>query len=142
MFNLLEKNNKKIVNLINLKGGNAVTLSSIESSTITATRFTEEYDLGYVGRIEKVEVPIVENLLKENFIVVVSPVGKDDKGQMYNINADIFAAQLAQSLEAQRLIYLTTVNGILRNTEDPNSTIKEIEIDSPSAIPEPCDNSI
>ncbi len=129
VIEVLERNNKKIVNLINLKGGNAVTLSSIESSTITAARFTDEYDLGYVGRIEKVEVPIVSNLLKQNFVVVVSPVGKDDKGQMYNINADIFAAQLAQSLSAQKLVYMTGVNGILRDAKDPGSTIKEMEID-------------
>jgi len=127
---ILEKNNKKIVNLINLKGGNAITLSNIEGNTITATRFTDEFDLGYVGRIERVEAPIIKNLLKQNFVVVVSPIGKDDNGQTYNINADIFAAQLARSLGAQKLVYLTGVNGILRDAQDSNSTIKDIDIDS------------
>ena len=93
----------------------------------------ETVDLGYVGDVTGCQVLRVLECVQQEIVPVVSPVGKDDNGQIYNINADIAASEIAIALEARKIIYLSDVNGVLRNPKDastriPTITEKDVEI--------------
>ncbi len=115
--------NKEIVNLLNLNGGKAVGLSGKDGWLIKARKLEmvldqknappEIIDLGRVGEVVHVEVPLIQSLEKEGFIPVIAPTGVDDEGGTYNINADSVAGAVAAALGAKRLILLTDVPGIL-----------------------------
>lgn len=83
-------------------------------------------DLGYVGSVTSVECGSLRRYLKNEYLPVVSPVGRDEEGQLYNINADTAAAHLAAAIGARRLVYLCDVPGLLRDAKDPQSLISSI----------------
>jgi acetylglutamate kinase len=83
-------------------------------------------DLGFVGDIQHVETTRLKKYLKQHYMPIVSPVGKDADGQHYNINADVAAAHLASAIGARRLVYLCDVPGLLRDPKDPDSLISSI----------------
>ena len=83
-------------------------------------------DLGFVGEIEKVDIHLIETLLDAGYVPVVSPVGVDAYSQTYNINADYAASAVAGALNAQKLVFLTDVEGILRDKNDPSSIIRRM----------------
>lgn len=115
--------NKEIVNLLNLSGGRAVGLSGKDGWLIKARKLEmfldrkdappELIDLGNVGEVVGVQVSLILSLEREGFIPVIAPVGVDDEGNTYNINADSVAGAVAAALRAKRLILLTDVPGIL-----------------------------
>tara|TARA_Y100000746_G_scaffold59364_2_gene48113 strand:+ start:584 stop:1468 length:885 start_codon:yes stop_codon:yes gene_type:complete len=121
---LVGKVNRDIVSSINIHGPLAVGISGEDAGLITATSRHE--DLGFVGEIQAVNPTIINGLLKEGHIPVVSSIGADDKGQAYNINADTVASSLAAALEAKRILYLTDIEGLRADMEDPESHISEI----------------
>lgn len=121
---LVGKVNRDIVSSINIHGPLAVGISGEDAGLITATSRHE--DLGFVGEIQEVNPTIINGLLKEGHIPVVSSIGADDKGQAYNINADTVASSLAAALEAKRILYLTDIEGLRADMEDPESHISEI----------------
>ncbi len=121
---LVGKVNRDIVSSINVHGPLAVGLSGEDAGLITANERNPE--LGYVGDIAAVNPAIVERLLAENLIPVVSTIGADLAGQSYNINADTVAGALAAALGAEKVIYLTDVAGLLRDVADPDSLICRI----------------
>ena len=121
---LVGKVNRDIVSSINIHGPLAVGISGEDAGLITATSLHE--DLGFVGEIQAVNPTIINGLLKEGHIPVVSSIGADDKGQAYNINADTVASYLAAALEAKRILYLTDIEGLRADMEDPESHISEI----------------
>ena len=121
---LVGKVNRDIVSSINIHGPLAVGISGEDAGLITATSRHE--DLGFVGEIQAVNPTIINGLLKEGHIPVVSSIGADDKGQAYNINADTVASSLAAALEAKRILYLTDIEGLRADMEDPESHITEI----------------
>jgi len=120
---LVGKVNKEIVNLINLNGGKAVGLSGKDGMLIRAEPKElsiekkdappEIIDLGKVGEVRSVNTTLIHSLLREGFIPVIAPVGVDDEGNTYNINADSVAGAVAASLGAKRLFLLTDVPGLL-----------------------------
>lgn len=120
---LVGKVNKEIVNLINLAGGRAVGLSGKDGRLIRAQKLEmaveradappEIIDLGKVGEVVGVEAGLLRSLLDGGFIPVVAPVGVDDAGETYNINADAVAAAVAAAMGAKKLILLTDVAGVL-----------------------------
>ena len=118
---LAGKVNKSLVNLLEVKGGNAVGISGMDGRLITAKMRDER--LGYVGQVTKVNVRPILDLLEKGYIPVVSTLGCDETGNIYNINGDTAAAAIAGALEARRLILMTDIDGILRNREDPSSLI-------------------
>lgn len=126
---LVGKVNRDIVSGINAHGPLAVGLSGEDAGLITASARNPQ--LGYVGDVESVNPAIVESLLAESLIPVVSTIGADPSGQAYNINADTVAAALATALGAERLLYLTDVEGLFRDTDDPESEIISV-LDSAS----------
>jgi len=126
--------NKEIVSLINSHGGKAVGLSGKDGNLITArkklirnspeTGSGEMIDIGLVGEVTNVQPQIIRSLEKEGFISVVSPVGVGPKGETLNINADYVAASLASALNAEKLILLTDVPGIIGKSNRIVSTLK------------------
>lgn len=123
---LAGKINKSLVNLLEVKGGRAVGLCGIDGSMIECSKKSE--DLGYVGNIEKVDVQPILDLLEKDYIPVVSTVGCDKDGNVYNVNADTAAAFIAGAMKATRLITMTDIAGILKDKDDPKSLISNIDI--------------
>ncbi|PLV60389.1 acetylglutamate kinase [Thermotoga sp. KOL6] len=114
---LVGKVNKDIVMNINLHGGRAVGVCGKDSKLIVAERETKYGDIGYVGRVKKINPEILHALIENDYIPVIAPVGIGEDGFSYNINADTVAAEIAKSLMAEKLILLTDVDGVLRNGE-------------------------
>ena len=121
---LAGKINKTLVNLIGQKGGRAIGLSGIDGQMIQA-RVRDER-LGYVGEITKIDVRPILDVLDKGYIPVVSTVGCDMQGHVYNINADTAAARIAGELGAASLIAMTDIGGILRDKDDPGTLIPVI----------------
>lgn len=115
---LVGKTNKEIVSLLNYKGGKAIGFCGIDGGFIKCEKkFTEvdgkKVDLGFVGEIISVDKHILEYISKDAYIPVVAPIGVDEEGQSYNINADNVAAAVAKAVSAEKLILLTDVEGIM-----------------------------
>ncbi len=123
---LAGKVNKSLVNLIQTKGGHAVGVSGIDGGIIEAKIKNEA--LGYVGEITKVRPQPINDLLEKNYIPVVSTVASDRQGNVYNINGDTAAAHIAGALEAERLIMMTDIAGILLDKDDPSTLIPHITV--------------
>ena len=123
---LAGKVNKSLVTLLQMKGGHAVGLSGMDGGIIEAKIKDER--LGYVGTITKIRTQPITDLLEKNYIPVISTVASDRQGNVYNINGDTAAAYIAGALNAERLIMMTDIAGILRDKDDPSSLIPEITV--------------
>jgi acetylglutamate kinase len=127
---LCGKVNKDIAALIQKKGGRAVGICGIDSAFLKARRIKTDNDLGLVGEIEKVDVSVLNSLLDSEIIPVISSVAYGtgaDEGKALNINADIAAAKIASALNAEKLVLMTDICGILRDVKDENTLIKSVE---------------
>lgn len=129
---LVGKVNRDIVSSINRHGSMAVGLSGEDAGLIRASARNPE--LGFVGDVESVNPAIIERLLAEDLIPVVSTIGADLTGQAYNINADTVAAALAGALGAERILYLTDVEGLLADVGDPSSRISRVDLTGLAAL--------
>ena len=129
---LVGKVNRDIVSSINRHGSLAVGLSGEDAGLIRAAARNPE--LGFVGDVESVNPAIIERLLAEDLIPVVSTIGADLTGQAYNINADTVAAAVAGALGAERILYLTDVEGLLADVDDPSSRISRIDLSGLAAL--------
>ena len=123
---LAGKVNKNLVNLLQMKGGHAVGLSGIDGGILEATIKDEQ--LGFVGRITKVRTQPITDLLEKGYIPVISTVAGDRQGHVYNINGDTAAAVIAGALEAERLIMMTDIAGILMDKDDPSTLIPHVTV--------------
>ena len=123
---LAGKINKTLVNLLQMKGGHAVGLSGIDGGIIEATMKDEA--LGYVGKITRIRTQPITDLLEKNYIPVISTVASDRQGNTYNINGDTAAAYIAGALNAERLIMMTDIAGILRDKDDPGTLIPALTV--------------
>ncbi len=123
---LAGKINKQLVNLLGEHGGNAVGISGIDGHLIEAE--VKDERLGFVGEITNVNVQPILDLIEKGYIPVVSTVGCDNEGNVYNINADTAASYIAGAMKAERLITMTDIPGILRDVNDPDSLIKRVNI--------------
>ena len=117
---LVGKTNKEVVSNININGGNAVGLCGIDGRIIECEPLTEDdegnkIDVGFVGKITKVNSSIIKSLCEDEYIPVIAPIGTDKNGQSYNINADTVASAVATAMGAEKLIYLTDVEGVKDN---------------------------
>lgn len=121
---LVGKVNRDIVASINVHGPLAVGLSGEDAQLITATPRAPE--LGFVGDVVGVNTAILDRLLTQELIPVVATIGRDEEGQAYNINADVAAAVVASALNAEKLVYLTDVPGVLRDPADPGTLVATI----------------
>mgnify|MGYP000263793951 FL=1 len=123
---LAGKVNKDLVNLIENSGGKALGLCGIDGHMIEASVLDEK--LGYVGEITKIDVRPVTDTLAAGYIPVISTVGCDKDGNVYNINADTVAARIAGELKAKCLISMTDIRGILRDKNDESSLIPVVHV--------------
>ncbi len=123
---LAGKVNKTLVNLLEMKGGKAMGISGMDGRLIESEIKDER--LGYVGKITKVHITPVLDLLEKGYIPVISTIGCDKQGNAYNINGDTAAAFIAGALGAQRLIMMTDIDGILRDKDDPSTIIPHLTI--------------
>lgn len=121
--------NKEIVALMNKMEAKAVGISGKDGGLIKAKKkeFSDpDKDLGFVGEVEQINPELVEKLIEDGYIPVVAPVGVNDQGETLNINADSVAGELAASLKAEKLIYLTDVDGIRYDAEDASSRVSQL----------------
>ncbi len=138
---LVGKINTDIVSKVCLHGGKGVGISGKDNQLIKANKKAphvmvdnstgEEItvDLGLVGEIESVNTEIMEMLTENNYIPIVSPIGVDEAGNTLNLNADTVAGDIAAKMEAEKLIILTDVPGILEDPNDPETLIKKVKVD-------------
>ncbi len=129
---LVGKVNREIVGAINVHGPLAVGVSGEDAGLILAG--ARDPDLGFVGDVQSVHPALLERLLAEDLIPVVSTIGADESGQAYNINADAVAGAIAEALSAEKVIYLTDVEGLLGDVEDPTSLISQIDATALQAL--------
>ena len=123
---LAGKINKNLVNLIQIKGGKAIGLSGMDGNMIQAR--CADKRLGYVGDITAINTAPILDVLEKGYIPVVSTVGCDNEGNVYNINADTAAARIAGALGAESLFSMTDIAGILRDKDDPSTLIPKIYV--------------
>ena len=129
---LAGKVNKTLVSLVESKGGKAMGISGIDGGLITAVKKDEQ--LGFVGKITEINIEPVTDLIEKGYIPVISTVATDKHGNTYNINGDTAAARIAGALEAERLIMMTDIDGILKDKDDPTTLIPDITIDEANAL--------
>ena len=133
--------NKEIVNLINRRGGNAVGLTGKDGDLIHAKKLTftrdspemkasEIIDIGHVGEVESVDPSVINMLVSGNFIPVIAPIGVGKDGLSYNINADVVAGKLAETLQAEKLMLLTNIEGLLDKNGKLLTGLSATEVDN------------
>lgn len=129
---LAGKVNKDLVCQIGNSGGHAIGLSGMDGNMIKCRPLDEKH--GYVGEITDVNMEVVEEALNHGFIPVISTIGYDEKGNCYNINADTVAAAVAGALNAEALISMTDVVGLLRDKDDDSTLIHRVYISDVPAL--------
>lgn len=125
---LVGKTNKEIVSNLNSKGAKAIGICGIDGNLIEAEKLDKDnagnpIDVGYVGKITKINVKVIEMLANDEFIPVIAPIGVGKDGESYNINADTVASEVAAALKAEKLITLTDVAGVLEKDENGNDKL-------------------
>ncbi|HVM33660.1 MAG TPA: acetylglutamate kinase [bacterium] len=123
------KINKELVSVIHQLGGQAVGLSGKDGGLLQASKVKSKSgrDIGFVGKVSRVNTSLLDILDREQFIPVIAPLGMGPGGQTYNVNADEAAGAIAGALKAEKLVFLTDVPGICRKKEDPRSLISTLK---------------
>lgn len=121
------KTNKDLVSLIEQLGGTAIGMCGIDAGMIQAKKLAGDY--GYVGDITHINTEPIENAIANGYIPVIATVGTDLDGNIYNINADTAAAEIAAALQAENIITLTDIRGLLQDVNDPDSLISTVTMD-------------
>jgi len=124
--------NPQLVSAINVHGPLAVGVSGEDAGMIRAV--ARDPGLGFVGDVESINPTILRGLLDEGFIPVVATIGTDAAGQAYNINADTVAGAIAEALGAEKLVYLTDIEGLRRVVDEPASLIRQTTADELEAL--------
>lgn len=125
---LAGKVNKSLANQLNLSGGKAIGLCGLDGNLLKAQKQTKNGDIGFVGDITDVDVTVINDVINSGYIPVIATVAGGSKGEVYNINADIAAAAIAAKLNAQKLILMTDVRGLLRDKDDEDTLISVVNV--------------
>lgn len=123
---LAGKVNKSLVNLLQLAGGKAIGLSGMDGHMISAKRHSIEH--GFVGDVTEVNPQPILDVLEQGYIPVISTLGVDDEGGIYNINADTAAAEIAGKLNAESMISMTDIAGLMRDPSDPSTLMPVVNV--------------
>lgn len=127
---VLAKVNKELVAMVESLGVNAVGISGKDGGLLKCRKKqTEGGDIGFVGEVTKVEPKILEDLLEKDFLPIIFPVGYDDEFTTYNINADDAACAIAEAVHAEKLAFLSDIEGVYKDKDDPSSLISELHVD-------------
>jgi acetylglutamate kinase len=125
---LAGKVNKGLVSLLHQHGGNAIGLCGTDGGMIRCEKKAGDVDLGFVGEITGINTAPILDVLDKGYIPVISTVTTDEAGNVYNINADTAAAQIAAAVGAKRLILMTDIRGLLRDKDDESTLISEVNV--------------
>lgn len=132
---LAGKVNKSLVHMLGAMGAKAIGLCGMDGNMLLCEKESEE--LGFVGKISDVRIEVIEDVLNAGYLPVISTVGYDDEGNIYNVNADTAASAIAGALKAESLILMTDIKGLLRDKDDEESLIKKVYVsDIPSLVKE------
>ena len=127
---VLGKVNKSLVQLVESLGVRAIGISGKDGALLKVEKkYSDGKDIGYVGEIKEVNAPILYDLLEKDFLPIVCPVGLDDDYNTYNINADDAACAIARAVKAEKLAFLTDIEGVYKDPEDPKTLISELRVD-------------
>ncbi|MBR4223776.1 MAG: acetylglutamate kinase, partial [Oscillospiraceae bacterium] len=122
------KVNKELVAHLANHGGKALGMCGIDGGMILCHKMEAEADLGYGGETDKVDTKPIRDALDNGYVPVIATVACDEKGQAYNINADTAAARIAAELSAENLVLMTDIKGLLRDKDDPDTLIPEVQV--------------
>ncbi len=126
---VLGKVNKSLVQLVESLGVRAIGISGKDGKLLTVEKkYADGEDIGFVGDIKKVNGDILYDLLEKDFLPIVCPVGLDDEYQTYNINADDAACAIARAMKAEKLAFLTDIEGVYKDPDDPEILISELRV--------------
>lgn len=122
---VLGRVNKSLVQLVESLGVRAIGISGKDGGLLRVDKkYSEGQDIGYVGEIKHVNAPILFDLLEKDFLPIVCPVGMDDDYNTYNINADDAACAIARAVRAEKLAFLTDIEGVYKDPDDPSTLIR------------------
>ena len=126
---VLNKVNKSLVKLVQELGVNAIGISGKDGGLLKVQKkLSNGEDIGFVGEITEVNPKIIYDLLEKDFLPIVCPIGMDDEYNTYNINADDAACAIARAVSAEKLAFLTDIEGVYKNPNDSNSLISELTV--------------
>lgn len=126
---VLGKVNKGLVQLVESLGVRAIGISGKDGAMLKVEKkYANGEDIGYVGNITEVNAQILWDLLEKDFLPIICPIGLDDDYNTYNINADDAACAIAQAMEAEKLAFLTDIEGVYKDPKDPESLISELTV--------------
>lgn len=125
---LAGKVNKQLVSLIQQNGGKGIGICGSDGNILMVEKLASEEDLGFVGNITEVNTAPILMALENGFIPIIATVGTDDTGQIYNINADTAAAEIAGALKAEKMITMTDIIGLLKEKDDEESLMTSVDI--------------
>lgn len=127
---VLGKVNKNLVQMVEKLGVKAVGISGKDGSTLKVEKRTVNgQDIGFVGNVKEVNTELINTLIDNNFVPVIAPIGIDDEYQNYNINADDAACAIATAIGAEKLVFLTDIEGVYADPQDKNSLISVLTLD-------------
>lgn len=134
---VLGKVNKDLVANVQTLGVQAAGVSGMDGGMLKVEKkYVDGRDIGYVGDIKSVDTKILQDLMEQDFLPIVYPIGMDENGDAYNINADEAASAIATALKAEKLAYLSDVEGVRMDPEDPASVISELYVDEAEKLVE------
>ena len=126
---VLAKVNKELVTLVESLGVQAVGISGKDGGLLRChKKLSNGEDIGYVGDIEKVKPKVLQDLLERDFLPIVFPIGYDTNFDSYNINADDAACAIAEAVHAEKLVFLSDIEGVYKDKDDPNTLISELHV--------------
>jgi len=132
---VLNRVNKSLVQLVNELGVKAVGISGKDGMMLKCEKkYSKGEDIGFVGEIKEVNPKVIYDLLEKDFLPIICPIGFDDHFLSYNINADDAACAIAKAVKAEKLAFLTDVEGLYRDFEDKSSLISEMEVNEAQAF--------
>ena len=127
---VLNKVNKSLVTLVQELGVNAVGISGKDGGLLQChKKLSNGEDIGYVGDIEKVNPKVLQDLLERDFLPMVFPIGFDENFDSYNINADDAACAIAKSMKAEKLVFMTDIEGVCKDADDPSTLVSVLTLD-------------
>ena len=126
---VLGKVNKSLVQLVEELGVRAIGISGKDGGLLKVEKkYSNGEDIGFVGDVKKVNADILYDLLEKDFLPIICPIGLDDEYNTYNINADDAACAIARAVKAEKLAFLTDIEGVYKNPEDPKTLISELTV--------------
>ena len=127
---VLGKVNKSLVQHVEELGVRAIGISGKDGGLLKVEKkYSDGKDIGFVGEVKEVNAQILYDLLEKDFLPIVCPIGLDDEFQTYNINADDAACAIARAMKTEKLAFLTDIEGVYKDPEDPSSLISELSVE-------------